>query len=427
MKGISGFVIGTALSLGVSQSLMGVEPLTWDACVRLASQGSPDLRSARETLRSSEYQARGAWSGFLPQVSATAGYSYGNSAGSGGGDGLGGESANSTYSVSLLASENLFSGLQDRAKVDQAGANRSVVQANVDTTKAKVSFDLKSAFTGLLYAQGYLKLSQDIIRRRENNLRMVELRFENGRENKGSLLLSKAYLNQAKFENLQARNSIQVPQQQLAKVLGRDAREVGLIRGVVPTKDPDPQTDIQQVSLETPDHRQAIAQESAAEAGFKLARASLFPSLNVTGTVGEHGSQWFPDRDRWSLGLNLSVPLFSGGKDYYATRSAAAAFAAASFSRDSVDRQLLVKLQQAFATYVESVEKLKVDKSFLDAAAVREEISRNKYNNGLISFEDWDLIENDLIARQKSVLQSERDRIVSEAAWEQAQGKGVIP
>jgi hypothetical protein len=44
-----------------------------------------------------------------------------------------------------------------------------------------------------------------------------------------------------------------------------------------------------------------------------------------------------------------------------------------------------------------------------------------------MSFEDWDRIENDLIQRQKTVLQSQRDRVTAEAAWEQAQGKGVIP
>jgi outer membrane protein TolC len=57
----------------------------------------------------------------------------------------------------------------------------------------------------------------------------------------------------------------------------------------------------------------------------------------------------------------------------------------------------------------------------------RADIARTKYNNGLMTFENWDIIENDLIQRQKSFLQGQRDRVVAEAAWEQAQGKGVIP
>ena len=47
--------------------------------------------------------------------------------------------------------------------------------------------------------------------------------------------------------------------------------------------------------------------------------------------------------------------------------------------------------------------------------------------SGLISFQDWDTIENDLISNQKTILVNLRDAIAAEAAWEQAQGKGYIP
>ena len=34
-----------------------------------------------------------------------------------------------------------------------------------------------------------------------------------------------------------------------------------------------------------------------------------------------------------------------------------------------------------------------MDREFVEAAAVRAEIARSKYHNGLLSFEDWDIIE----------------------------------
>jgi outer membrane protein TolC len=121
------------------------------------------------------------------------------------------------------------------------------------------------------------------------------------------------------------------------------------------------------------------------------------------------------------------VPLYSGGKDYYATKSAASSLEAAVSNTDSTEHQLLVNLKQTHAGFVESVEKLKVDQAFLEAATTRAEIARSKYNNGLMTFEDWDIIENDLIQRLKTFLQSQRDRVIAEASWELAQGKGVIP
>ena len=158
-----------------------------------------------------------------------------------------------------------------------------------------------------------------------------------------------------------------------------------------------------------------------------LSRSQLYPSLNLTGTASRVGDSWFPDRDSHSMGVSLSIPLYSGGRDYYGTKSAVSNLSAASYNRERVDQQLLAQLQQAYTTYVEAVQQLNVNLAFVEAATARAEIARNKYNNGLLSFEDWDIIENDLIVRQTALVLSQRNRVTTEAAWEQAQGKGVIP
>ena len=120
-------------------------------------------------------------------------------------------------------------------------------------------------------------------------------------------------------------------------------------------------------------------------------------------------------------------PLFNGGKDYHGTRSASAAWQAAELNRFNINRDLLVRLQTTYSAFVEAVTKLRVDESFVKAATLRAEIARKRYNNGLMNFEDWDIVETDLINRRRSYLQSKRDRVIAEAAWEQAQGKGVLP
>ena len=398
------------------------ELLTWEACVARAGQNNPELRAAQENLSSSAYQSRAAASGFLPQLSAGVNYTDQNTS-----FGTSSFGTTSTYSASVTATQNLFAGFQDQAKVAQSRANQDVTQASLDATKAKVSFDLKSAFAGLLYAQNYLQLTESIIQRRAENMRLVELRFEGGWENKGSLLLSKASLSQAELDHLQAQHAVQVAQEQLANVLGENRAGDIQIAGAIPLAEPAPTLDLQQLAEQTPDHRQAIGQEQAASAGVTLARSPLYPSLNLTGSTGRQGNNWFPDNDSHSVGVSLSIPLYSGGRDYYGTKSAVSNLSAATYNRERVDQQLITRLRQAYTTYVEAVQRLKVNQAFVEAATARAEIARNKYDNGLLSFEDWDIIENDLISRQTALVQSQRDRITTEAAWEQAQGKGVIP
>jgi outer membrane protein len=401
--------------------------LDWNACVKEAAQYNPDLQTAKESFSSADYLSKGAYSNFFPQISGSLSYTDSNSSNSSTSP-LIATSSSSYYSASLNASQNLFSGLQDRAKVEQAAANKDVSAASLEVAKAKLSFDLKSAFAGLLYAQDSVKLSTEIIHRREENLRLVQLRYESGGENKGSFLLSKAYLSQAKFDELQAKQNIEVFQEQMAGVLGNEFDSGIQIAGTIPTSDIQLNVDFRQIALNTPDHHQALGQQNYANAGLTLARSGFFPALNLTGSFGEVGNDFFPsDSQRWSVVVGLTIPIFNGGRDYYGTKSAMALALASSTNLSSIDKQVLVKLKQAYTSFDQAIERLKVDEDFLNAASTRAEIARNKYNNGLQTFEDWDLIENDLISREKNVLQSQRDKIIGEATWEQAQGKGVIP
>jgi len=392
------------------------EPLTWEESMRQAAAVNPDLRVARDNLRAAEMDVRGAGSGFLPKV--TGGITKTDTSAL--------VTTAPDYSAALTASQNLFAGFRDQASVVQARANRAVAEANLRTARARLSFDLKSAFAALRSADDTLVLSADILRRREQNLRLVELLYESGRENKGSLYLSQATLSQARFESLQAEQALRVAQAQFARVLGRDDPQAMRLAGEVPIAVPPNDVDFVQAVQDTPDQQRAVAQVEAAKAGVNIATSAFWPSLDLSGTASRQGNDWFPEDRHNSVSLSLTVPIFSGGKDYYGARSAGAKESAAEATREGLVRQLRAQLEQSYAGYVQAVAKLSVDEDFLKAATARSEIARSKYSNGLMSFEDWDIIESDLINRQKAVLQSRRDRVTAEAAWEQALGNGSI-
>lgn len=408
-------------------------PYTWAEAVDLSSRNNSELQAARETLKSVEHQQGSAQSGFYPQITASLGVSTGSSSvvtSVGGVTSLQGQGGSSdfNYSASLNGNLNLFRGLQDLGRSKQAAANARASEASLQIAKAKASYDLKSSYQSYLYAKEFATLTQDIIKRREYNLQLVELRFENGRENKGSVLLSKAYLAQAKYDDLQARNAVIVSQAQLARTLGLDDPEGLDVSDEIPTVDPgEAAPDFKALALQAPEHLQAQSQEESSEAAVVSSRSQFFPSLDLTGTLGRQGSEFFPQNERWSATLNLSFPLFTGMRDYHNLKSAVYSRASSTENRMNVDRQLLSKIKQAYSSFLEATALFKVNQSFKEATTVRAEIARNKYNNGLLTFEDWDVIESDLISRQKAYLQSKRDRVVSEAAWEQSQGKGVLP
>lgn len=421
--------ITVILSYGLS--VEAADLLTWNDCVKEAAKKNPDILSGRETVQSSDYKAKAAYSGFWPQIAGTLNYNTGNSSTFSAispapvGQSSSGTS-NDFYSTSISAQQNVFSGFHDTALVNQGKASRDVSKTTLESTKVQVSYDLKAAFASLLYAQNYSKLADNIIKRREENLDLVELRFEGGMENKGSALLSKAFLSQAMYEKILARHSIEVSRQQLAKVLGKENSDDLGISGTIPIERPLANPDFIEIAMQTPAYRQAVAQEKYAKASVTSAKSQFSPNVNVFATASRQGTTFPPNGDRHSFGLNVSIPVFNGANNYFTLKSSQSDLAAARFNRESIEKQLLPQLKQAYTAYLDAYEKLKVDRNFLDAATVRAEIARNKYNNGLLSFEDWDIIENDLITKQKTVIQSERDLQFAEAIWQKTQGKGVI-
>lgn len=401
--------------------------ISWAEAVRRTDSDNPEIAAARESLRSAEGKKMAAYSGFLPSVSADVGYELTERSGTSSVASVTGTG----WTAGVNASWNLFSGFLDEAKIKRAEADRRAAEEGLRLARSKASNDLKTAFETVAYARDYTRLTAQILKRREENYRLVQLRYESGRENKGSVLLSEAYLEQARLDDLQAKNALRTSSVSLAKIMAADGAgtETFEVVGNVPLSEPaKSMPDFESLVLVTPEYTQSVEQAKSLEEARRVARASFFPSLDLTSGIRRRDEKFFPTETQTkTFEVTLTIPLFSGGKDLGTYRAAVAAASSSAYSRDNTLRDVRRKLEEAWAKYTESVARLRADESFKKAATVRSEIGRAKYNNGLLSFDDWDVIENDLISREKTVLETRRDRATAEAAWEQAQGKGVWP
>jgi outer membrane protein TolC len=397
--------------------------IDWQTGLTLIQQNNPEWSAATQTLESTRALEAAARSGFLPEISAVVGTSQNyNEATS--------ATSQRSESASLNLSQNLFAGFVDIARYNEAKQNTLIAEMTWKQTKAKISYDYKSAFAGVIYAQDYVQLTKKILERRKENLNVVELRFNSGRENKGSVLLSEAYYQQSVYDSIQAGLQLDVAQNTLAQVLGLSLMDEALtVTKDIPLLDlPDSSNlDFKKLSTQTLDYQKAVAQAESSRYSHDQISSAYYPSLNLTGSIGKTDAVFPPERDRWSVGLTLNIPLFSGGRDYANELSARYSQVAAEVNRTTVSYLVLVRLKQAYTQFKLAIEKVKVDEKFKSAAQMRSDIAKKKYNNGLMSFDDWDVVENDLIQREKNTLSSSRDRVVGSANWEQVQGLGLWP
>jgi outer membrane protein len=408
------------------ESAFSKTPLSWKSALEKTTAQNEKLKSSRATVESQHYLEKKSYSPFLPSLSGNLSYSKSNTVNL---NNLTNDRSDtiSIYSAGLSVSQNLFSGFSDLAQVKKAKATTKKTLADYQLTKAQISSDLKTAFANLNYATNYQVLTEEIMKRREENLNLVKLRYEGGMENKGSVLLSEAYFQQANYDFVVATNAQKVAQRDLGRVLGEEDQEY-LITDQVPEISVSQNPNFSSLVETNPDFLKIAFDEEISLQDIRVARANFFPKLSLNGTLRDQEDRFFPDTpdDRWTVSLNLSIPIFDGGADYFNTKSSVQKWVSSASTKKNLEKETLTKLEKSYATYRESIARLKMDESFNRASKTRAEIARKKYNNGLLTFENWDIIENDLITRQKTYLQSQREKVTAEAAWELAQGIGAI-
>lgn len=413
------------LTLTLAASSAYAEKITFNEAIDLAVKNNLEVKASYEAYKASQYDKKSTRSAFFPKISASLSYDKSNTQTMASGTSL----TNDGYTGSLNLSQNLFNGFSDYASLKVADSNIMTSEANLQETKAQISYDLKNAVANYFYAKDSLVLSKDILKRREDNLSMVQLRFENGRENKGSVLLSKAYLEQAKLDFFRAQNAMDTSLTFLRRVLNLPEEAVIEITDVPSNiKKDGVEPNYNGIIENTPTAKRFKATLANASATLKSRESGFYPSWDVNGSIGKTGDDFFPnDQKNWKVGTSLTWSFFDGGKDYYATTSSSLLVKAAEKRLENENLELRRILRDSYSTFNEAIQSVQVSTAFLEALRVRSDISRSKYNNGLTTFDDWDIIENDLITRQKDYTTKIRDRLIAEAAWEQAQGTGVIP
>ncbi len=402
---------------GISASGASPASVTFQNCIDAVSKSNPDLLSAQEFLRSQEELAKGSYSAFFPSANASLGMSQSAPL----------RAIDPQYLSSLGVSYNLFAGLRDRARVRTAKANLEIARANLDSVRARVSFQLRQAFAQALYAKENILLTRAIRERRSQNERLVRAQYESGRENEGSYQFSKSLLEQAEYDERVARDQAVLAAQNLSHVIGYDSTEVEA-EGDVPVSQPPNEARVNELLLLTPAHRTQNARIELSDAAFESARSGFSPSLDLTGNLSFLGREpTIRENRNLAMGISLTIPLFSGLSTFRDLRSAGALQESANQTRISVDFETLSSLRQTLFIFQQSIQKLKVDTNLKIAATIRATIARKRYNHGLLMFEQWDIIETDLINRQKNALASKRDRIIAEGNYRQTQGLGDLP
>ncbi|BDA77496.1 hypothetical protein LPTSP3_g04260 [Leptospira kobayashii] len=428
-------------------SLQG-EAVTLASLWKDALRGNPDLAFSKAELDKAVFQYERSYAGYLPTLTAqasarqltnnfsgsgtlvdpnvTANQSQGSSTSSTGTQsGSSSTGASNRYSVGLTASQNLFAGFKDKSSVDQAEALVQAAKQTLEDTKIRISYELRNAYAQVLYAKSLASLSTEILERRQRNRNLVKLRYEGGREHKGSYLMSEAATKQAEFELEQSKRTEAINFAELKRILSvEDDKKYQLDGNLVTPSIPKLENWEEFVA----GHPQLMAEQAkvrAALAGVSVAEGKFYPDISMSATITRQDDVWLPKPKTYSFGLNFSYPIFNGGRDYYDVKIARTEHEKSVHQRDSKRNSLTYSLQQSYQNLRNAIDNVEVLENYFQAAETRAKIARSQYSNGLLNFENWDIIENDLINREKNLLTGKREAELANATWLRNIGKSI--
>jgi outer membrane protein TolC len=390
------------------------DTLTWQECVRQAKENNPELASSVENIMQALADKDISLSAALPQIDADASAKSSKTAG---------KDKASTYSYGFSGSQLVFDGFKTASEITAASKIVQAQKYNYALASSNIRFDLRQAFVSLMRAQELVNITENIAERRKQNFELVTLRYKGGREHKGALLTAEADLAQAEFEVEQARRSILLSSRQLIKQLGVPQNMPLKAKGEFRLlKDYPVSPDIEDIADTTPFLQELISRKDAAIYNVNSKESDFMPKVYLGGSFGRTNDDWPPRNDEWSTGVSVSLPIFEGGRRVSEASKARSRLSQAISDTQSGRDTVLVALERSWKDLQDAVSSVSVQKKFLEAADERAKITRAQYSTGLATFNDWIIIEDNLVKAQKAYLNAQAEMLFAEAYWIQSIG-----
>lgn len=389
-------------------------PLTWIECVAIALRQNPDLASAREGKAASTYAYRGSYNGVLPSVTFSNSYSGSNNTNA------------SLWQTQASANLNVIDA-SAIAGIRSASAQLSQADARQRLASAQLRLDLRRAFLRRLFDDKDIEVSRNIEELRKKSAALVALRYQSGRESKGNQLRAEAQFIQATAELAQAHRRIRADQRALYRQLGLGEVDDRPVSGLLEVADPPAlPSSLRDIVDQRPDVLLQEAGMKVAQADVKRAQSPLWPTVTAGYTRFRRGESEFPsDESGWNFRGLLEYPLFGGGltSTYYAVSTAQRNLEQAKQEERSVRDQAMADLESAWSAYATAADNARVQTALLAAARQRNAEADVRYNSGLLTYDNWEIIATDRVNQERQSIQAQLAVATAQAVWENALGK----
>ena len=288
-----------------------------DALVDQALTSSPDALTAAARIEEADAVLRQVNAALLPQIDANAGISRSRTI-----------LPNAVEPTGLLRNTNKI-GLSTSFELDVWGKLRRASEAaraqalgtryTSETVSLSLAASVTQAYLNLRALDAQLLVNRDSVSSQAKSTQLARVRFDGGYVSQLDVQQAEGALATYTAAQVQLEKNRALAESLLGLLVGQPGLKVaaGDLRSLpVP---PTPPAGLPSSLLEArPDVRKAETDLIAANAKIGVAKAALFPSITLTGSLGRESRDlsdlFSPAAAVWSIGAGLTQPIFEGGR-----------------------------------------------------------------------------------------------------------------
>ncbi|ODT72490.1 MAG: hypothetical protein ABS75_03250 [Pelagibacterium sp. SCN 63-23] len=307
--------VGAAQAQSISQALTA------------AYEHAPELQSALLNAKATAENIVTAKAGKLPTIGASLGATQSFSSPSAATGGGASPFANSQLQAGLSYNQTIFDNFQTDAQIEAARAGAEAAEYQLRNAEQNVLLDVVQAYMAVLSGRELLALRQDNVSFFEAQLKSAQDRLDVGEGTRIDVAQAQARLAQGQAAYRAAQGSLETSQATFQRLVGMRPQSLSASHNYGNLIPRSLDAAISEAEVGHPAILMAKAGIRAAQAGSDAAQAAGGPTASMVGNLGGNWNQnnrGGGGTSSWSasLGFNVSIPIYSGGRIGAAVRKA---------------------------------------------------------------------------------------------------------
>lgn len=395
---------------------------TLGEALALAYDSNPTLLAQRAQQRALDEAFVQARAGYRPSLGASVSENYAES------DlpkKFGGSKETKSTSLTLSASQTLFSGGRVAANVSAAEAQILAGREGLRAAEAAVLQQVISAYVDVRRDQEAVAIQQENVTVLKNQLDEAKAKFEVGQLTRTDTAQAQAQYAQAKGALTSAKAQLEISRAAYAAVVGRAPASLAA-EPTLPGLPDSVEEAFDLADKNAPAIRQAVLAERASRAKVDAAKAANHPSVAATASYGPSNSA-LSRQDIYSnqfvAGVTVTQPLFTGGLNESLIRQAREQNTADRIDIEKQRRGAVQQVSQAWSNILSARANVATDEEAVTAAKVAAEGAREEYRVGRRITLDVLQAEKQVRDAELALVQARHDGYLAEAQLLAAVGR----